>query len=392
MAQPMTAHSSFFYLVENIPDWQKEVDLLTERASAKNGEFRADYTRLVNQIKTRRKKSPSITSIHTLDDFERPSSEHASLGAPTDTKDLPSPPDCLEIDPLEAGNRHLYSQSRRKRKTGPSVRSGASGPPKSRAKNQVVVYYDGFLQEHLDALVKQVGSGRNNLRKGKNALVAAQGFKLPSLTRPTAPGYTSIEDIRSTLTSRSTPGLLAGKKLALTVQPDTPDHETAFLRVDKELESVQSLCEVAAHQFLRDGDCQTEMASIKQKLRDILGRATATAEDLKKLADEQSSHISNVQGDTQHGASDYSPPSTFALEPSWAHPHKLNSQPPHAINNTLNDMTARGMFFSAPDISFGSPQAPIVADDIEVDDESDQEDILVDITAFRLAKARQTRV
>lgn len=392
MAQPMTAHSSFVYLVENIPDWQKEVDLLAERASVKNGEFRAEYTRLVNQIKTRRKKSPSIASIHTLDDLERPTSEHSSPDGPAEAKDLPSPPDRLEIDPLEAGNRHLYAQSRRKRKTGPSVRSGASGHQKFRTKNQVVVYYDGFLQEHLDALVKQVGSGRNNLRKGKNALVAAQGFKLPSLSRAGAPGYSSIEDIRSTLTSRSTSALLTGKKLALTVQPETTRHETAFLQVDKELESVQSLCEVAAHQFLRDGDCQTEMTTIKQKLRDILGRATTTADDLKKLAEEQASNVSNVETDTQPGTSDYSPLSTFPLEPSLTRPHKLNSQPSHAINSTLNDMTARGMFFSAPDISFGSTQAPIVADDIEVDDDSDQEDIMVDITAFRLAKARQTRV
>lgn len=396
MAQPVTAHSSFVYLVENIPDWQKEVDVLSERASVKNGEFKAEYARLVSQIKPRRKKSPSLASIHTLDDLEQPPLEHSyPSDGPLESRDLPSPPDRTEIDPFEAGNRYLFAQTRRKRKTGPSIRSGASGPQKFRSKNQVVVYYDGFLQEHLDALVKQIGSGRNNLRKGKNALVADQGFRLPRLSRAAAPGYDSIEDIRSTLASRSPSALLGGKKLNLTVQPETTDHETAFLQVDKELESVQSLCEVAAHQFLRDGDCQMEMNTIKQKLGDVLGRATTTAEILKKLAEDQSSKTSELEADHPSCASETSQrdsESTLTVDPALAYTPKVNAQSSFAINDTLDEMKARGVFFSAPGISSGSAQAPIVADDIEVDDDSDQEDIMVDITAFRLAKARRARV
>ena len=390
----MTAHSSFVYLVENIPDWQKEVDLLAERASVKNGEFKAEYARLVNQIKTRRKKSPSIASIHTQDDLERPASEHCSLDGPSDPKDLSSPPDRLEIDPLEAGNRPLYAQSRRKRKISPSVRSGASGLQKLRIKNQVVVFYDGFLQEHLDALVKQVGSGRNNLRRGKMALAAAQGFMLPSLSRAAALCSVSLEDLRSSPSSRRPPALLNGKKPALTVQPETINHETAFLQVDKELESVQSLCEVAAHRLLRDGDCQTEMTTIKQKLRDILARATTIAGDLKKLDEEQSSSLSKDQADTEHVPSRNGPLSALTPEPSWANPHKLKPQGPQPVSarNMPNDMTSREMFPGTLDMVFTSTQEPIVADDIEVDDDSDQEDIMVDITAFRLAQARQTRV
>jgi hypothetical protein len=38
--------------------------------------------------------------------------------------------------------------------------------------------------------------------------------------------------------------------------------------LDKGLEFVQSMCEQAAHQFLRDGDCDEEIAKIKTRLAD----------------------------------------------------------------------------------------------------------------------------
>jgi len=388
MAQPISAHSSFVYLVENIPDWQKEVDVLAARTLTKNGEFKAEYLRLVNQIKPRRKKSPSLASIHTLDDIERPTSEHASsIGGGPDSNDLPSPPDRIEIDPFEAGNRYLYAQARRKRKPGPSVRSGASGPQKFRNKNQVVVYYDSFVQEHLDALVKQLGSGRNNLRKGKNALVAAKGFQLPRLSRAAVRNYDSIEDIRSILTSRSNPALSIGKKSTTTSQSNISDHESTFFQVDKELESIQSLCEVAAHQFLRDGDCQMEINTIKQKLGELLTRATTFAETLKVLDDQQlEADDRSLVSDNTHHDSD----SSLSVDHSFIGTPKLMAHTPLAINHTLDDMKARGAFFSSPEIPLDSNA--LVADNIEVDDDSEQEDIMVDLTAFRLAKARQTRV
>ncbi|KAK5049111.1 hypothetical protein LTR84_005534 [Exophiala bonariae] len=394
MAQPTSAHSSFVYLVENIPDWQKEVDVLAARTLAKNGEFKAEYLRLVNQIKPRRRKSPSLASIHTLDDLEQPTSEHVpSIVGGTDSSDVPSPPDRIEIDPLEAGNRHIYAQARRIRKPGPSVRSGASGPLKIRNKNQVVVYYDSFVQERLDTLVKQLGSGRNNLRKGKNALVAAKGFQLPRLSRAAVRNYDSIDDIRSILASRSNPALPGGKKSTTASQSNTSDHESTFFQVDKELESIQSLCEVAAHQFLRDGDCQIEMITIKQKLGELLTRATSFAETLKVLDDQQLQQGAKLDADNRSLVSDNShhdSDGSLSVDHSFLGTPKLMAHKPFAINHTLDDMKARGAFFSGPDTSFGTNA--LVADNIEVDDDSEQEDIMVDVAAFRLAKARQARV
>jgi hypothetical protein len=58
----------------------------------------------------------------------------------------------------------------------------------------------------------------------------------------------------------------------------TPD---IFDNVDKGLEWVQSQCEHAAHQFLRDGDCSTEIANIKRRLAEVREIAGKEVEKLK---------------------------------------------------------------------------------------------------------------
>jgi hypothetical protein len=59
-------------------------------------------------------------------------------------------------------------------------------------------------------------------------------------------------------------GLLKGYRSAgMNTKPDI------FDELDKGLEWCQGQCEHAAHQFLRDGDCSTEIANIKRKLEEV---------------------------------------------------------------------------------------------------------------------------
>jgi len=60
-------------------------------------------------------------------------------------------------------------------------------------------------------------------------------------------------------------------------QPDVLDD------LDKALEWCQSECEKAAHQFLRDGECSTEIEGIKRKLLEVKTGAEAEIERLQKL-------------------------------------------------------------------------------------------------------------
>lgn len=55
-----------------------------------------------------------------------------------------------------------------------------------------------------------------------------------------------------------------------------------FDELDKGLEWSQGQCEHAAHQFLRDGDCSTEIANIKRKLLEVKENAEKETVKLKQ--------------------------------------------------------------------------------------------------------------
>ncbi|KAL6249412.1 hypothetical protein RBB50_003265 [Rhinocladiella similis] len=366
----MDAHGSFAYLVDNLPLWKASAQSLAVHASQKHAEFAADFARLVQQVKPKRKKTASIASIRTADEEETNEEQG--------TEELPLPNE-TEINPLEAGNRYLYAQANKKRKPGASIRSGASGPQKFRNKNQVVIYYDAHVQEQLNALVKSIGIGRNNLRKGKNSLNMERGFRLPPLRA--AQESPSMDNLRSSTT------IMSGKKAveSLVLKVTDPD-EAAFLQVDKELESIQSLCETAAHQFLRDGDCTTELDNIQFKMEAVLQQSTSTATSLKKLKEHQQefAHLESSEA----GSTPATP-----VSPAYGFPHKSSNvdRGVYGINTTLGDMRARGAFLGTPAIAADS-DAGLLTDSIEVDDTSDQGSVHLDIAQYRFARSRRTRI
>ena len=367
---------SFSYLTDNIPRWMTSIDAISSHAAQKHTEFVADYERLVKQhIKPKRPRSTSLNSIHTNDsliDLSR--ADHA-----TDTEHQPPPHlDAVEINPLVAGNRYLYAQAQKKRKTEASeVKSGASGPQKFRTKQALVIYYDSHLQRELETVVKNLGAARNNLRKGKQSLTLAKGLQLPSLTRRFETTYasTSLESLTSTIMSKPTYRMALGKVNSINIAPNTPDDEAAFIKADKELELTQHLCETAAHQFLRDGDCQLELENTTQKLRSVLELAKATVELLKVNANKEEEPVTDDATVAQ-------PASDIALAESSLPDFVLPTLPKRAptINDTLAEMKAR------PFVPTAVAANPVVAD-IEVDDDDDQSSIDVDITRFRAMNA-----
>ncbi|KAJ9643769.1 hypothetical protein H2204_001914 [Knufia peltigerae] len=362
----MDAHGSFVYLVENIPVWKTSAESIATRASRKHAEFAAEFARLVHQTKPQRKKTASVASIRTAE--EEDTNEELSL------------PPQININPLEAGNRYLYAQANKKRKAGTSIRSNASGSQQFRNKNRVVIYYDGDIQSQLTSLVKDIGIGRNNLRKGRNSLTVERGFRLPPLRA--AQESPSVDNLRSTTTIMS--GKKAVEPLVLKV---TDPNEAGFLQVDKELESIQTLCETAAHQILRDGDCTIELDKILSKIEAVWQQAADTAASLKMLKQEQQEFSSDL------GSPDAESAPVTPISPMYGHRHKsLNmDQGPRGFNTTLCDMRSRGAFLGTPAIAADS-NVGLMADSIEVDDASDQDSVKLDLTQFGLGRARRTRI
>ena len=62
----------------------------------------------------------------------------------------------------------------------------------------------------------------------------------------------------------------------------TPERVPAFEEADKDLEAAQNLCEVAAHQFLRDGDCTEEIKGTRLKFESCLRAAQREVEWLRQ--------------------------------------------------------------------------------------------------------------
>jgi hypothetical protein len=61
----------------------------------------------------------------------------------------------------------------------------------------------------------------------------------------------------------------------------------AFAEADAALEKAQSLCERGAHQFLRDGDCETETAAAKKCFEEVISVCESEIEKLKLIEEEE---------------------------------------------------------------------------------------------------------
>ncbi|KAI1163272.1 hypothetical protein F5B18DRAFT_323741 [Nemania serpens] len=193
----------------------------------------------------------------------------------------------------------------RKRQKTDSMISTEGPTPKYRTRSMVMVYYDSYVQSFFEELVKFVSAQRNLMRKAKMAAKVAHIRRLAELEMPEDddddegselnPGNELIaaaplvpastlrqggpeEMRRPYLTTRSYGGAL--RNPAFNLMPGRGMRTSALNGalgvfnergdiwddLDKGLEYVQGVCERAAHQFLRDGDCNQEIERIKTRL------------------------------------------------------------------------------------------------------------------------------
>jgi hypothetical protein len=258
---------------------------------------------------------------HKLDSIPRP-----SPGALTRQSSHPTPPGQVRIGPAKL----------RKRKT-ESLASGESLAPKYRTRSMIIVYYDDTVQTTFEELVKFVSASRNSMRKGKMAAKMAQMRRAAELEveneiedendsqsidfapRNGRGAYTNVPaskarngfaltrdtgaaDLEADLDipklrfvstrqmgpSRDVRNDNLGSTLSAGILRDYGRKSEAgdiFDTIDKRLEWCQSRCEHAAHQFLRDGECSTEIEDIKSKLTEVKEAAEKEIEKLKTEED-----------------------------------------------------------------------------------------------------------
>lgn len=215
----------FTHVTENVPSWIERVSALAKHCAQKHAEFAEEYKKLAHTITPRRRKNSSVHSIH---------SSAAS----------------------RAGVSGTQSARRRKRDLDEASRVSGELNQVLRNRHRLVIHYDGHTQKELEQFTRDLGIARNNIRKGR----ITEMMRNPSSGLDIVPSAMSS----SALLARSQ----QNQALAQSAQGGERQ-ENVFDSVDKQLEAVQNLCETAAHQFLRCGDCSREFEQVQEKLYSI---------------------------------------------------------------------------------------------------------------------------
>lgn len=284
----------FAYLVENTPTWIKSLDELQLRIQGRQVEVARVAVPALQRVK---KTSSNETIRHSGPD---PSSPSTRL-------DLTSAPPAYDSQQTTITiTEPILATSSRKRKTASLISAAASGIHKYRSRASVTVYYDSEVQEAFDKLVRNISTGRNNIRKSRttdrittmmnvhdraqNALGTLPG-RVPVLRSvrsasgmPKFDAY-MIENLRS----RGGPGLrpppIAQPKLGEIKSDTTVQKHDAREEADAALDKAQVFCERGALQFLRDGDCGEEVNGAKAAFEDVIRISREEMERLKKDAE-----------------------------------------------------------------------------------------------------------
>lgn len=224
----------------------------------------------------------------------------------------------------------------RKRQRTDSVMSAenADKPPKYRSRSMIIVYYDSYVQSFFEELVKFVSASRNMMRKAKMAAKVAQIKRLAEMNTPPDdddnggdaangglvpdpralnnidvsgaapaeeedPAQATVKAMLAARRARTNARMLAhgggvranplaSVRMSAAMgrtrgkQPPPGAESDVYDELDKGLEFVQSMCEHAAHQFLRDGDCGEEVTKIKQRLSQTKDLASNEMERVRR--------------------------------------------------------------------------------------------------------------
>ncbi|OXV09919.1 hypothetical protein Egran_02318 [Elaphomyces granulatus] len=346
----MDALQCFNFISESLPSWMSRVSDLAVHTATKQAEFSEEYKKLTH-TQTRRRKNSSCRSI-------RPGQgDGAERQQGPEKASVPQEKDLTDSTAKGANTRKRGTEQ------APSIQS-ADGPQVIRTRHSVVVHYDGHTQRELEQVVRDIGSARNNIRKGK----MTQLMKKPNLALDMFSKRISLREASRSIVASSDgvrPSVLASMGRSRNVQK-----ESSFDFADKQLESAQSLCEAAAHQFLRSGDCSTELENIQQKFRLVLEAAESEVDRLREEKErEEKEREEKERGEKER-------------EEKMREEKKLEKS---EVEETPRSKSEKPIVV-AEEKEEKPPELDMTT--IEVDDASSEESISIDISAFRSTRFR----
>lgn len=354
----MDALQAFTHLTVNIPQWLIKLDDLVTKCEVQYERF----TRITHhgEVKlTRKKKHDSTESLRPKKELKLD-----RIGQMTDSDSTNFPESSIPaLEQSEVGimpNTLVIQQLHRKRRAGSDLSAAPSAHCQYRSKSMVIVYYDAEIQAVFEALVKSIASARSNLRKGRTT--ASFKSRVASITRGPPPTLECQED--------SDNGIALGSKTLVTpnlrrskIAEQSAIGELAYFEdADRHLETAQNLCESAAHQFLRDGDCHDEIDGTRARFISCKNVAVKEVQRLKAQALVEASD-KGLEEDAKTLVGQATPPSS-----------KGEDEKSIQINTTP----------SLKQVNFAG------AGTIEIDDDSDDDSIHFDMSVIRRT-VRSTR-
>ena len=324
-AGPMDALGAFTYLANNIPDWITQVIDLAAHTAATHAEYTEAYKKYAAPAKPCRWKNSSVCSTHTANLFSQQKCGVSTQGTTTQ-------------DPTARIQIQNHDQDVKNEEIGGAAPSTTDALVSTR--HNVIIHYDGHTQQNLEDMVRNIGTARNNIRRGMMTQMPPMGFRSGMPGRGGLPEF-MLSNIHSAQ-NRRPPGLRQGM--------------TAFDVADKHLEVAHGLCESAAYQILRSGDCKADLTSVEKKFRTLLGLAGTEVQRLNKTREQT--------------------PSVF--EPKMEEEEKSEPQLPSAVIEPTNKPQAS---------TNGSATRPI-----EVDDAESLSIESIDLTAFRANRMHRMRL
>ncbi|KAJ5713475.1 uncharacterized protein N7483_010656 [Penicillium malachiteum] len=263
------ALGAFSHLQTNLPPWITRISELATHAAARHAEYSQAYQKHTT-FKPRRRKNSSVRSIHTDDLAPIAKQETPPSDAVEETTTTISTPKDEKVPAQQAGRKRGTDEA-------PSIDSGERHAFVS-TRHNVIIEYDGHTQKVLEEVVREIGIARNNIRRGKMSLMPRGGGLRANLLNRTAGLNTqiggvggvggepsplsSLSCVRST---RTASGVVGVTGTSTGVRKESP-----FDFADKQLELAHSLCETAAYQVLRSGDCATELDGVEENFKMLL--------------------------------------------------------------------------------------------------------------------------
>lgn len=336
--EPDLAMDALKHLISNIPDWLKRLEEL-------NGQIEKRQIELAALTESQCEKSSGPKSVRNKGSTEslRPKDEDEArrereetpqpaggLATPIGPADPHSPSAIArQTNQARAAGQARARATLRRRQRSDSVVSAEGAAPKYRTRSMIIVYYDSYVQLFFEDLVKFVSASRNMMRKAKMAAKVAQIKRLAEMempddeeeeetdektdavkvdgNAPIAPieaaksqDADDLPGVRWVSTRRmQSPGMLmaqaalgrsmysraggaGGAGRAGFGRGLEPLEKDVYDDLDKGLEYVQSMCEHAAHQFLRDGDCGEEVNNIAKKMSETKALADKEFERVQR--------------------------------------------------------------------------------------------------------------